>query len=220
MKFPRRYNVHFIKGYTDDTKHRPTNTLPGELSSFASYFLSVWPVCLCAFSALTADAVGWAAGRASGLKNLSDEVLAWLSVWSEVQMICIWCSWSHCHPIISCSSKIQNGLPFWCRLTQVVLEKRPLNGCSSSSSSSWPVCLTCMCRERGQLGGRAVVVCSGDVWNCPAAHVRDAAAEFHVISSLTSSTARHRSRRRLLPRSCRCDINYDQYILLGYYSYN
>jgi len=23
-------------------------------------------------------------------KNLSDKVLAWLSVWSEVQMICIW----------------------------------------------------------------------------------------------------------------------------------
>jgi len=35
-------------------------------------------------------------------------------------------------PIISCSSKIQNGSPFWCRLTQVVLEKRQLNGCSSS----------------------------------------------------------------------------------------
>jgi len=32
-------------------------------------------------------------------------------------------------PIISCSSKIQNGLPFWCRLTQVVWEQRPLNGC-------------------------------------------------------------------------------------------
>ena len=39
-------------------------------------------------------------------------------------------------PIISCSSKIQNGLPFWCRPTQIVLEKRPLNGCSSSSSST------------------------------------------------------------------------------------
>ena len=39
-------------------------------------------------------------------------------------------------PIISCCSKIQNGLPFWCQLTQVVLEKRLLNGCSSSSSSS------------------------------------------------------------------------------------
>ena len=35
----------------------------------------------------------------------------------------------HCHPIVSCSSKIQNGLHFWCRLTQVVLEKRLLNGC-------------------------------------------------------------------------------------------
>jgi len=29
----------------------------------------------------------------------------------------------HCHPIISCSSKIQNGLPFWCRLTEVVMKK-------------------------------------------------------------------------------------------------
>jgi len=36
---------------------------------------------------------------------------------------------------VSCSSKIQIGLPFWYRLTQVVLEKRPLNGCSCSSSS-------------------------------------------------------------------------------------
>ena len=35
-------------------------------------------------------------------------------------------------PIISCFIKIQNGLPFWCRLTQIVLEKRPLNGCGSS----------------------------------------------------------------------------------------
>jgi len=56
-----------------------------------------------------------------------------VSVWSEVQMICIWCSWCHCHLIISCSSKIQNGLPFLCRLTQVVWKKL-LNGCSSSSS--------------------------------------------------------------------------------------
>jgi len=30
-------------------------------------------------------------------------------------------------PIISCFSKIQNGQRFWCRLTQVVLKKRPLN---------------------------------------------------------------------------------------------
>jgi len=36
-------------------------------------------------------------------------------------MICIW------------SSKIQNGLPFWCQSTQVVMEKRLFNGLSSNS---------------------------------------------------------------------------------------
>jgi len=45
-------------------------------------------------------------------KKLSDEVLALLSVWSKVQMICIWSSWCYCHPIISCFSKIQIGLTF------------------------------------------------------------------------------------------------------------
>jgi len=55
-------------------------------------------------------------------KKLSGGVLAWSSVWSVVQMICIWSSWCHCHPVISCFSKIQKGLPFWCRLTRVVLE--------------------------------------------------------------------------------------------------
>ena len=39
-------------------------------------------------------------------------------------------------PIISCSSKMQNGLPFWCRLTKVVLEQRPLNGCSSAENEA------------------------------------------------------------------------------------
>ena len=70
--------------------------------------------------------VGWQEGHPA-CKKLSGEVLAWLSAWSEVQL----------PPIISCSSKIQNGLPFWCQLTQVVLEKRPLNGCTTSSSLSF-----------------------------------------------------------------------------------
>jgi len=48
-------------------------------------------------------------------------------------MICIWSSWCQ-YPIICCFIKIQNGLPFWCRLIQVIRGKRPLNGCSSSSS--------------------------------------------------------------------------------------
>ena len=61
----------------------------------------------------------------------SGEVLVWLSVWSKVQMICVWSGWCHRHPIISCSSKIQNGLPFWCQVTQVVLEKKAINTCST-----------------------------------------------------------------------------------------
>jgi len=40
-------------------------------------------------------------------KKLSGGVLAWLTVWSEVQ-ICIWCSWSHCH-----SLSLAPGNPDW-----------------------------------------------------------------------------------------------------------
>jgi len=42
----------------------------------------------------------------------------------------------HCHLTMSCIIKIQNGLPFWCRLTQDVLEKRPLNRCSVVTAHS------------------------------------------------------------------------------------
>jgi len=41
-----------------------------------------------AFGALILS-VGWQEGHLA-CKKLSDEVLAWLSVWSEVQMISIW----------------------------------------------------------------------------------------------------------------------------------
>jgi len=75
------------------------------------------------------DAVGWAAGRASGLKKkLSGEVLAWLSVCSEMQT-CIWPSWCHCHSLCLASVKSRLVLPFWNRPTWVVVEKGPLNGC-------------------------------------------------------------------------------------------
>ena len=33
-------------------------------------------------------------------KNLNNEVLAWLCYRIEVQLMCMWCSWCHCHPII------------------------------------------------------------------------------------------------------------------------
>jgi len=45
-------------------------------------------------------------------KKLSDEVLTWLSVWSEMQVICIWSSWCHRHPVISRFITIQISLIF------------------------------------------------------------------------------------------------------------
>jgi len=69
-----------------------------------------------AFSALTL-----LIGRQESIRpvKISDEVLAWLSVWSEVQMICIWSSWCHCQTVISCFIK-----PFWCRLVVPLYWKR------------------------------------------------------------------------------------------------
>ena len=61
------------------------------------------------FSALTL-LVGRQEGHPAR-KNLSDEVLAWLPVWSKVQMTCIWSSWCHCHPIISASVKSRMVYP-------------------------------------------------------------------------------------------------------------
>ena len=55
-------------------------------------------------------------------------VLAWLSVWSAVQT-CIWPSWCHCHSLSLASVKSRLVLPFWYRLTRVVLDKGPLNVC-------------------------------------------------------------------------------------------
>ena len=58
-------------------------------------------------------------------KTLSGGVLAWLSVWSEMQT-CIWPSWCHCHSLSLALVKSRLVLPFWYRLTWVVPEKGPL----------------------------------------------------------------------------------------------
>ena len=51
-----------------------------------------------------------------------------VSVWSEVQT-CVCPSWCHCHSLSLASVKSRLVLPFWYRLTWVVPEKGPLNGC-------------------------------------------------------------------------------------------
>ena len=83
-----------------------------------------------AFSALTL-----LVGQQEGIrpvKKQSGGALAWLSVWNEVQT-CIWPSGCHCHSLSLAPVKSRLVFPFWYRLTQVVLEKRPLNGCAFSA---------------------------------------------------------------------------------------
>jgi len=65
-------------------------------------------------------------------KKLSDEVLAWLSVWSEMQMIRIWSSWCHCHPIISCYIKIQIDLTLLVPAYPVCTGKEAISRVTSS----------------------------------------------------------------------------------------
>ena len=72
----------------------------------------------------------WVGGRKGirPVKKLSGGVLAWLSVWSEVQT-CIWLSWCHCHSLTLASVKSRLVLPFWYRPTRVIPVKGPLNRC-------------------------------------------------------------------------------------------
>jgi len=79
-----------------------------------------------AFSSLTL-LVGRQEGHPACEKH-NGGVLAWLSVWSKVQT-CIWPCWCHCHSLCLASVKSRLVLPFWYRLTRVVPDKGPLNGC-------------------------------------------------------------------------------------------
>ena len=82
----------------------------------------------------------WLGGRKGirPVKNLSGGVLAWLSLWSEMQT-CIWPGWCHCHSLSLATVKSRLVLPFWYRLSRVVLEKGLLNRCVC-------VCVcVCMC---------------------------------------------------------------------------
>ena len=80
-----------------------------------------------AFSALTV-LVGYQEEHVA-CKKLSAMMLVSLYVWSEVEMLCIWSSWCHCHPIISCFIKIEIALTFLVPSYPGCPEKRPLNVC-------------------------------------------------------------------------------------------
>jgi len=79
--------------------------MPNIINSFYSHIVAS----LCAFSALTL-LVGQQEGHPA-CKKLSGGVLAWLSVWSEVQT-CIWSSRFHCHSLSLASVKSRLVFPF------------------------------------------------------------------------------------------------------------
>jgi len=82
------------------------------------------------------------------VEKLSCEVLAWLSVWSKVQMICIQSSWCHCHPVISCFIKIQNGLTFLVMAYPGYSEKRGMlfiQACTSHQAVWCGWMMVCSC---------------------------------------------------------------------------
>ena len=98
---------------------------------YRSHFFSFVMIKYSAFSALTL--LVWRQEGHPACKKQSGAVLAWLSVFSEMQ-ICILPSWCHCYSLSLAPVKSRLVLHFWYRFTQVVLEKRPLNGYSCSSS--------------------------------------------------------------------------------------
>ena len=91
------------------------------------------------------DTVGWAAGRASGLQKTE-----W---WGAGVVICLErgadLHTAQLMPLpltVCCFSNTQIGftLPFWYRLTRVVPEKGPLNGCMTRPSCSRRVTVKCI----------------------------------------------------------------------------
>jgi len=97
-----------------------------------SHFFSKYYIISLAFSALIL-LVGRQEEHPDDHTNTSSEVLVWLSVWSEMQIFCVWSSWCHCHlktPSSLASFKSRLVLSFW---YWPVLEKRPLNCCSCST---------------------------------------------------------------------------------------
>ena len=104
------------------------NSLPFQLN----YLILQWSPF--AFSALTL-LVGRQEGHPACKKTRV--VGCWCGCLSGARCrLCIWPSWCHCHSMSLASVKSRLVIPFWYRLTWVVPEKGPLNGC---------VCVSVIC---------------------------------------------------------------------------
>jgi len=63
------------------------------------------------------------------LVKFTSSILSLSRVSQCIMINCVWPSWCTCHSLSLASVKPRLVLPFWCRLTWVVPEKEPLNGC-------------------------------------------------------------------------------------------
>ena len=71
----------------------------------------------------------WLGGR-KGIRPVKTWVVGcWCGYLAGARWTCIRTSWCHCHSLSFASVKSRLVLPFWYRLTRVVLDKGPLNVC-------------------------------------------------------------------------------------------
>ena len=102
---------HFLQITCHFCPSPDTAKLINLLDLLSANFIPLFPF-WCAFSACAFSALTLLVGRQEGhpvCKKLSGGVLAWLSVWSDVQT-CIWPSWCHCHSLSLASVKSRRGL--------------------------------------------------------------------------------------------------------------
>ena len=129
----RWFLLHFYSACAGTLSGQYSNTIHFSDCNYShTYTLMSVHGLLSFFFTINAHSVLWCCwlGGRKGIRPVKNSggVLAWLSVWSEV-LTCICPSWCQCHSLSLASVKSRLVLPFWYRLTWVVPEKGPLNGC-------------------------------------------------------------------------------------------
>ena len=119
-------------------------------------------------------------------------------------MICIWPSRCHCYPVVSCFIKIQNGLLCGaCQLTQIVLEKMPLNGCRSAMECLWYTAVKCAIEERERDWNDYLDMC---------------VYVFKITHSFSRSQLRYRDQEYRLIGFCWCSFGSERLYISSFFS--
>ena len=113
----------FADADDDDSEGLRQQAVRGRTTTTSAVLQPLYRSTYIAFSALTLLVVRQEGHPAC--KKLSGGVMVWLSVWSEVQTSHM----AQLMPLSLAPAKSRLVLPFWYRLTSVVPEKGPLNGC-------------------------------------------------------------------------------------------